>query len=94
MCPRPRHVQRSGCSCCSCEGCTSPVAALAAKHLAQLLATQAVGEPVGGELFVGVRDIDLDEEPSPAGVFLRRAELEHELVAAVRLSAKLAQTLL
>ena len=69
------------------------VAALAAKHLAQLVAAQAVGEPVGGELFVGVRDIDLDEEPSPAGVFLRRAELEHERVATVRLSMKLTQAL-
>ena len=48
------------------------VAALAAKHLAQFLATQAVGEPVGGQLFVGVRDIDLNEEPSSASVFLRR----------------------
>ena len=69
------------------------VAALAAKHLAQLLATQAVGEPVGGELFVGVRDLDLDEQPSPTGVFLRRTELEHERVAAVRLAAKFIQTL-
>ena len=66
------------------------VAALAAKHLSQFLATQAVGEPVGGQLFVGVRDIDLNEEPSSASVFLRRAELEHELVATVRLSSKLA----
>ena len=64
------------------------VAALAAKHLSQFLATQAVGEPVGGQLFVGVRDIDLNEEPSSASVFLRRAELEHELVATVRLSSK------
>ena len=69
------------------------VAALAAKHLSQFLATQAVGEPVGGQLFVGVRDIDLNEEPSSASVFLRRAELEHELVATVRLSSKLAQAL-
>ena len=29
-------------------------------------------------LFVGERDVDLDEEPSPAGVVVRRAELEHE----------------
>ena len=48
---------------------------------------------MGGQLFVGVRDIDLNEEPSSASVFLRRAELEHELVATVRLSSKLAQAL-
>ena len=41
------------------------IAALAPIHLSQLLATQAVGEPVGGQLLVGVRDIDLDEEPRP-----------------------------
>ena len=51
------------------------VAALAPKHLSQLLSTQTVGEPVGGQLFVGVRDLDLNEEPSSASVFLapRRA---------------------
>ena len=34
------------------------VAALTAKHLSQLLSTKAVGEPVGGQLFVGVRDFE------------------------------------
>lgn len=67
------------------------VASLAAAYLAQLLAIKRECEGLGGERLIGLGQADVDQRKGASGLFLRRADLQQELVAVRRLGLQRVQ---